>query len=747
MKTSIVASVILAACAAFTTYAGGVISVNIADGSSGLVPSDTTEYGLAPAAGNTWINVTQTEPNPFEVDLGSGAKATFASTGSFGRYKPDGVTVDASAPFLKRYIDDGSGQITVDVSGIPYRAYKVIVYMQTDWAGSTGGWSVDGPDYHPVLVNDAWYTYDTNKGDTVVGTQDAYWGKYGEGAAVEGVNALVVEKQVGSDLTIAIPKRWPRRSCLCAFQIVEDDSVVFAPSAISVNFHGVDYPVSGRASVSGLATGYLPASSWNNMDCASGTDVALSNVWNGTSLESEVGTYPGLVVSWFGGNVYHYSTGVVDSFLKGFLTDSDANPPSVTVSGIPFEEYDLIVYMAADWNWHHYHEDCTNLDFQAVRVNGKAYTWNAEAGLTVPGEAAWGQMMQPTAALGVNALRIKGLSGSTLEFHTHSQNENGRGNIAAFQIVKPMPADYVATGDVTTKEINGLAESGKEFSVEIPAGKKLILGKKPLVCSKLTVICKGDLVLDTDHEPNEADESTLAKIDLSAVRGLVFHGWQPTARVISFNFNGDETRLMSTLDGFAGAFAGEEIPASSWNDISATPKSGTISPVVWNGSKFTSEQIAGLTLSWTNGDCWQDGTSPDVFRRGWFSDWSLTIEGLPADLGKYDIIFYFNWDGKDEHFRSILVNGSYYVGDGNGLAVQTTNDDELWGTTNKDDGSRRCSESATMGINAFRLNDQEGKTISISQGKTAWLRYLAAVQIVEHVKPRRYTQPLIITVR
>ena len=52
-----------------------------------------------------------------------------------------------------------------------------------------------------------------------------------------------------------------------------------------------------------------------------------------------------------------------------------------------------------------------------------------------------------------------------------------------------------------------------------------------------------------------------------------------------------------------------------------------------------------------------------------------------------------------------------------------------------------------MGINAFRLNDQEGKTISISQGKAAWLRYLCAIQIVEHVKPRRYLNPLVFTIR
>lgn len=789
MKVSTVASVLVAAFAASSSFAEGegIISVNLTK-SGGNQVTGSELYGLKPAVGTSWYNVTETsgedDPQHFTISVQNETRdgvakslanavsvkfTTDASEKPFQRYQQDGIHGDDDA-FMYNYLND-NGNITVDVANVPYKAYKVVVYLGADWAGNVGGWSLEGPDFNPIQINGTYYRYDSDLNSTVKCGTDAAscWGFYGSGTAEVGRNAIISPVQYGAPLRIYVPKCYkPRRSSLCAFQIVEAEGEMKpVPGAISVNFvdnkhewnsdnpegephKWRDTTVAQVGLVNDLSGGWLRAESWNNIEYKFGDPIVVGGtqklkVWNGLD-SSVVGTNDSEVtLTWSAGDTYFINSPVPeDNFLRGYL--ADGSEPSISVTGIPFEEYDLIVYLSADWGgdggsrW-------LGPDFNPVKVNGVSYTWSAEKGKTVQGTDPWGEYAHVNAQLGVNALRIAGLKGSELSLSAGTSWKPRRGGIAAFQIVEPIGADIVAEGDITTKEINRLAKEGKAFSVEIPAGNKLILGKKPLVCSVLKVICKGDLVLDTDHELTEADETTLAKIDLSGVRGLVFHGWKPTARVISFNFNGDESRLMSAQGGFAGAFAGEEIPASSWNDISAGPKEGSITPWVWNGMKAQAEQIDGLTFAWTNGGSYQYGTSPDIFRRGWFSDWALTISGLPDDFGTYDIICYFNWDGLNEHFRSVLINGAYYAGGDDGIAFQTDNNDLQWGTTNKDDGSRRCSEPATLGINTFRLNNQTAKGISLSQGKEAWLRYLCAIQIVEHVKPRRYLNPLVFTIR
>ena len=123
--------------------------------------------------------------------------------------------------------------------------------------------------------------------------------------------------------------------------------------------------------------------------------------------------------------------------LRDALVDNYASPyagATVTISGIPYAEYDVYVYLSANaWS-----------TFGPISVNdGTVYytmpegAEEAEASSTQvkwgnATSAAWGAV-----TLGKNVMRIAGLSGSNLKLTAHRmQSAQARGNIAAIQIVE-----------------------------------------------------------------------------------------------------------------------------------------------------------------------------------------------------------------------------------------------------------------------------------------------------------------------
>lgn len=119
----------------------------------------------------------------------------------------------------------------------------------------------------------------------------------------------------------------------------------------------------------------------------------------------------------------------IDPILSGSIDTA-----TITVSNLPYGSYDVIVYFATSYK---------NGIFPPVKVNGTYYTWDAalQTGYptTVDGPS-FGQGGTATAELGVNAIRIDGLSGDTITLVSHkSFNKDGkyhRGCIAGIQIVR-----------------------------------------------------------------------------------------------------------------------------------------------------------------------------------------------------------------------------------------------------------------------------------------------------------------------
>ena len=204
-------------------------------------------------------------------------------------------------------------------------------------------------------------------------------------------------------------------------------------------FSGVTFDVKGALLRSWLTPGVVGF----NFRSANGTDVsgalATTDNWihdnNSASGTSTSMFADGLsTLKWSSGGTYSFSGSTI---LCGYLDDgaNGGNGATVTLSNVPYETYDVIVYCSSDSN---------PGQFLAKTVNGTTYTWDSATGAVVAGNSVWGKAALSTPVYGLNALRIKNLSGPLTIYGT-ARNGSNRGGIAAFQIMPPNTPDNIPT--------------------------------------------------------------------------------------------------------------------------------------------------------------------------------------------------------------------------------------------------------------------------------------------------------------
>ena len=215
-------------------------------------------------------------------------------------------------------------------------------------------------------------------------------------------------------------------------------------AVISLNvarYNGSDYNATDLdQKLAGLEA--VPGAAWVNLNNEP-KGVAVTNLfWSGTETASMTDAYS---VSYSSKNTYRWLD-ATDGFLKTYLDDGeiDGHRAQLTVAGIPFAKYSVIVYCATDEQ---------GKKFSPVTVNGTAYTVD-EGGVTVEGTDAFGASrgliaQDATEATG-NAIKIDNLSG-VLTVNGGNGPDGARGGIAAIQIIKT--SDGVAT--VPTMTIGG----------------------------------------------------------------------------------------------------------------------------------------------------------------------------------------------------------------------------------------------------------------------------------------------------
>ena len=336
---------------------------------------------------------------------------------------------------LYGYLDDavygGRIKATVTITGLPSdKQYAVALILSGD-ADNDG---FNGK-YSPALINGETYSYVDGtlvSGDAA--NAATTWGSRRKPSAngpttpTEGTNVMFVEGLSGSILTItsAMDAGSTSRLTIAGVQVWTTEDTPVAPAAptdkevVSLNFY------SSQGSVSGAA-GLVSAQGWNNL-ADGGTETSLA-VWNG----KEAVTYP-ISLTYSANNGYQYTSGVTDNYIKGYLDDGGSQA-DVTVENIPFEEYSVIVYAATDTEARKFKPVLINGSYYAGVATPTAYGY---ADLVLEGEKnlrSWGASRNAVAAYGKNALRVDGLTTSTLTIKGGTNDNDARGGIAAIQII------------------------------------------------------------------------------------------------------------------------------------------------------------------------------------------------------------------------------------------------------------------------------------------------------------------------
>ena len=210
-----------------------------------------------------------------------------------------------------------------------------------------------------------------------------------------------------------------------------------AGEVLSLNFN------SGSGSVSGSA-GLHNVGGWNNYSAAS-ADLASLQMWDGEA------TFENVKVTGSYKSANNWSYDASTNFMKGYLDDGahdGVNGPTITLSGIPFSQYDVIVYAGTDTG---------SAKFKPIQINGSYYAGSAtESTLGYAtlveavnkDSATWGATSTGTPVYGTNALRVNGLTG-TLTIQGGSNGNNARGGISAIQVINTGTlGTYTTTGHV-----------------------------------------------------------------------------------------------------------------------------------------------------------------------------------------------------------------------------------------------------------------------------------------------------------
>lgn len=169
----------------------------------------------------------------------------------------------------------------------------------------------------------------------------------------------------------------------------------------------------------------MAGSSWVNLTGANG--------------EQTLSGATGVTVKWTSVGLGCANRSNVNPLLVGSIGASTDTPATITISDIPYEMYDVIVYLSTT---------PSTRPLAPVKVNGTYYTsqevvktlGNIQAqSTTAPAHryaAAWGKGVagQPAPSLDDNALRVKAQTSKTLTLSVYEGE--GRGTIAGVQIVR-----------------------------------------------------------------------------------------------------------------------------------------------------------------------------------------------------------------------------------------------------------------------------------------------------------------------
>lgn len=357
---------------------------------------------------------------------------------------------------------------------------------------------------------------------------------------------------------------------------------------------------------------------------------------NGRSVTDSNGTP--MTLSYLGTALLNQN-GNTDLLLKAVLQDNVANGPNVHIEGIPYKVYDVYVYMTSDtMDWGN----------SPVRVNGGDY-YIMEAGQDAativdgPNGHHWAANEDlRTVALGTTVMRIAGLSGETLTLNTNRSHgsANGRGNIAAVQVVAVAPL-YTRTvsGTEAWEATDAWTNVNDGSTVDLPpAGARLMVettdasiltvdGALPAYDS-LTVVGGGTLALSVNGQNLLTDDEYKAiprgQAHTVTVLDATIDPAQVTAWVSALKYGA--TATLSATE--AGITVAVRLPDAAYENSTETTTQD-VGSISFNFTNFRNRDSVGI------GDIADDamgatGTPYETYGAYWLEPTTPSELGQPA---------------------------------------------------------------------------------------------------------------------
>jgi len=256
-------------------------------------------------------------------------------------------------------------------------------------------------------------------------------GKINRGAcpvfAVDGALVVVILK----------PKYAQKTMKILAVGILSIASFTLQAQVISWNFDGY-----GDISGPGQQAGIVPAVYWNSTYLIDGNSGAPEN-----NLVDNTGTATTLGASFTDNSQYGYaiqfSTPAQDAdgsynkyMLNGYLNNGGGGDVTISLTGIPYTEYEILVYLSSD----------TAGRTGTVNVGGSTYDFTTMGPAEISGANALFAQTSDTTGANPNAdyAVFSGLTGSSETITTDVPNYGG---IAGFQVVEtPEPSTLALVG-------------------------------------------------------------------------------------------------------------------------------------------------------------------------------------------------------------------------------------------------------------------------------------------------------------
>ncbi|MBR4603538.1 MAG: hypothetical protein IKO43_01700, partial [Kiritimatiellae bacterium] len=287
-------------------------------------------------------------------------------------------------------------------------------------------------------------------------------------------------------------------------------TATYKPS-INVNFTSGDAPLTTAADV-GLSGYAVPGTAWNNLAVANNATLTTVNAVDATGAATTVAGASVTITGTRGA----YSCGSLSpatDLRHGYIDENAGNPtPTVTVEGIPYGYYRVIVYAATD---------AANYPFGYVSVNGTDYTY--VDGELQTGTTSWGASgahnTAEAIAEGVNTLVSDVTSGSTLTVVGHRVDGTARGCIAAIQIVEVAVSDSDLIINVSGDKTYAVDEAKSYDNV-------YVIGSGTLTFSGEAKITAGVLDIDRAAMVN-MDASRLEPTAVTGSGAAVYSGSLP----------------------------------------------------------------------------------------------------------------------------------------------------------------------------------------------------------------------------